>query len=131
MKGRFTIEELSNHLVNQVIMADADMQLKQGAAWRELTKDTPLTAGGSHLNFLGMEEASLGFSVALHRPFWMRVVGVFAPKFAQKHQRLSLVSTAQSQFNVTIRVKRTIANRYEKEVDTNLPDDLKGKRVGV
>lgn len=110
-------------------MADTDMQLKQGMTWRALANETPLSEGGSHLNFLGMEEITLDLGLSLHRPFWNRLLSLFSTD--TNSSQLRLVTKSKAEFNLQIKVKRTMPQHYTKTIQTNLPSELKDKHIVV
>lgn len=49
------------HLTQEVIRADAEMQLLQRSGWIGLNKGFPLAEGLDHLEFLGLNEVRLTF----------------------------------------------------------------------
>ncbi len=51
------------HLMQEVILADAEMQLLQRSGWIGLNKGFPLAEGLDHLEFLGLNEVKLTFNV--------------------------------------------------------------------
>ncbi len=51
------------HLTQEVIRADAEMQLLQRSGWIGLNKGFPLAEGLDHLEFLGLNEVRMTFLV--------------------------------------------------------------------
>lgn len=120
MKRRFTLHELTDHLTGEVLRADAHMQLQQGAAWRDLTRDTPLAAGAGHLAFLGMQEVTLRFGLKMRWSWYHRVRRFLGLPVHHNMRYLKLVPAKKSPLYATITLQRNMAQRYTTSVDTNL-----------
>lgn len=109
----FTLTELINHLTNQVIVADAEMQLKQAALWRNMQNHQPYFDGESHLKFLGLDELKL--SVTLN-PYKLSWYNRFISLFNKKKRLPNYVIAGKGAFTLTVSLTRTIQNKYVKEV---------------
>ncbi len=59
---------LLDHFAQEAVRADAEMQLLQRQGWRDLNKGVPLAEGLDHLEFLGMTEVKVTFSLEPVRP---------------------------------------------------------------
>ena len=119
----FTLRSLINHVTNQVVMADTDMQLNQGEAWRELTKDLPLAEGSSHLKFLGLDEIELSFHLSEKKPgFFRRVLLWFRLAKPDKTKTYNIMPAKKSAYYFKIVVRRGANKQFKTKTETNIPD---------
>lgn len=124
----FTIGDLINHVTNQVIMADTDMQLNQGYAWQKLTQDFPLAAGSSHLKFLGLDEIELSFNLSQKKPnFFKRSLVWIRLLKPDKSKTFRIVPANQSQYLFKIVVKRGANNQFRAKTNVSIPDAVSVK----
>lgn len=121
----FTLQSLINHVTNQVVMADAGMQLVQGETWQELTKDLPLAAGSSHLKFLGLDEIEFSFNLSEKRPNYMNRVLIWT-KLAKPSERMiyKVKPAKKSAYHLKITIKRTANKRFKADTSTNIPQGI-------
>ena len=67
-----SLGDLSKALLKEVIEADAYMQVKQRAAWREALRESTVLEGLDRLENLGLSEVCFTFLLEPHHRPWLR-----------------------------------------------------------
>ncbi|MGD1844923.1 MAG: hypothetical protein ACFB10_05970 [Salibacteraceae bacterium] len=128
-----TLQQLSTHLLNEVIRADAQMQLNQRQTWKELIDmNTQLvdSIGMGPAPFLGVDEMRFDLSLTPAKPSrWQRFkarLGIGAdPYQALKNHFVLHRSTATEQaIAVSIVVKRDNQGRWKAAQESSAEADL-------
>lgn len=128
----FSLQSLMNHVTNQVIMADTDMQLQQGKAWQDLTKNIPLAAGSSHLKFLGLDEIEFSFCLSEKKPNLMNRVLIRTKLKRQAEVKVFKITQAnESVYNLKIRVTRSANKQFKMDADTNIPNSINRDKIDL
>ena len=113
MKTPFTIDELVNHITNQAIIADANMQLEQTHLWNEFSKNVPISGDESHLKFLGVEELSFSAKLDTFKPsLWYRIIHLFDKKSLKSQYLLSQSGI----YTLKITLSRNAQKQFETEI---------------
>jgi hypothetical protein len=87
-------EKVLGHLAQEIIIADAEMQLLQRQGWTELNQGFPLVEGLDHLAYLGLTEVRMRFWLIPVKPgIWFRLrslilslFGLPAPTFKKTYR---------------------------------------------
>lgn len=67
-------EKFLGHFAQEIIIADAEMQLLQRQGWTELNQGFPLVEGLDHLDYLGLTEVKMRFWLIPVKPgIWFRL----------------------------------------------------------
>jgi hypothetical protein len=67
-------ENFLGHFAQEIIIADAEMQLLQRQGWTELNQGFPLVEGLDHLAYLGLTEVRMKFWLIPVKPgIWFRL----------------------------------------------------------
>lgn len=70
IKRGTTLKSIIYHCVGEITEADAEMQLAQRSAWRDLNNGFPLVEGLDHLEYLGLSEVKLTLRMKLVNAGW-------------------------------------------------------------
>lgn len=121
------LPKLMEHLTQQAILADAEMQLLQRKGWMDINQGSPLFEGMDHLDYLCIQELSFTFWVEPARlGLWARIKNSYRyllgkPQPVASLHPLTPCNAERPGFNITVTVSRK-NDRFAAEASPNTDD---------
>lgn len=114
------LQKLVEHLLQQAITADAEIQLLQRKGWMDMNQGRPLVEGMDHLEYLGLQELRFDFRLAPIKPgLWERIRRATRYVLGRPEPAATLHVIAPAPgiagFNVTVTISRR-DNRFSAEL---------------
>lgn len=115
------------HLTQQAIVADAEMQMLQRKGWMDMNQGSPLFEGLDHLEYLGVKELRFTFRVEPSKPgIWARIKKSYRCLFGKPEPVATLYSVApnsqrETGFTVMLTVSRT-GTKFEADATPNIEE---------
>lgn len=135
-----TLQELGTHLLNEVIRADAQMQLNQRQTWRELIDmNTQLvdSLGMGPASFLGVDEMRFDLALSPAKPSWWKRFGfrvglVRDPyKVFKNYYQIHRKKDAQQPIVLSVVVSRNNKGKWDAEYKSDQIPELNPKDTHV
>ncbi len=133
-KNIFTVREISLHVLNQVILADADFQINQRNAWLQMGKSDETFAGFSKLSSLFLNEIDYSFELMPAPPSWWDKLKQFFGirlKSDNSYYAIATANPTPSNLKIKISIKRDSPGKYDSEIATTPETPLKPEEINV
>ena len=129
----FSLQEISKHLLNEVVLADADFQLAQREAWREVSESSKLMDGFAQMESLKVNEFDFELNIQPYKPsLWRSLVWLINKKKPQGIlYRVSKRDDKRKGIQVKIKLQRGKLNSYETKIESDPPIEEKPENTYV
>jgi hypothetical protein len=123
----FSLQEISKHLLNEVILADADFQIAQREAWRNVSASFKLMDGFSQMESLQVNEFNFDLPIQPYKPsLWKNLIWMINKKRPPGTlYRVSKRDDKRKDIHVKIKLQRGKLNGYETQIESNPPIEEK------
>jgi hypothetical protein len=129
----FSLQEISRHLLNEVILADADFQLAQREAWRKVSENSEWMNGFAQMESLKVNEFDFELNIQPYKPsLWRSLIWLInkrKPKGVM--YRVSKKAEKRKDIRVKIKLQRGKLGNYETEIQSDPPIEGKSEDTYV
>lgn len=117
----FTLQAISQSLLNETVLADADFQLAQRSAWHQATKESALMSGFSYQELLQVSEFEFAFNVKSYRPSLWQLLVWWYKKNRPRGMLYRLSKNKSGNINLRIVLCRNLQGKYETKTESVPP----------
>lgn len=129
----FSLQEISKHLLNEVILADADFQIAQREVWRKVSESSKLMEGFAQMESLKVNEFDFELNIQPYKPsLWRMLVWLINKKKPQGVMyQVSKRNEKRKDIHVKIKLQRGKLGNYETQIQSDPPIEEKPEKTYV